>query len=394
MTPAGIDYESILQALYEAILAPGDVAVDVGAHKGRHTFPMARRVGPGGKVHAFEPLPACQEAFARRLAGDLRALAPRIVLRPFALGDRSGESEFVVARDALGYSGLKERVYDVPTALERIKVQVRTLDSLLLDLPALRYIKVDAEGGEYHVLRGAEQILRKHRPVVTTEFGANSIGQYGITPGDLADLFARLDYRVFDIRGREVSDRDAFVRSATVQEVWDYLSIPRETDLFERRIAPVLEAQYAPRPPEEGEPYRSEWTTPDLSAPRSYPAGELPRLPALVKNASQVTWWPPREGWAPINVGILWFRRGQWDRRLGEHRSEIFLPLRPGESVEVDIGLPVSSSDGQPLPPGSYDVHVGLVQEGVTWFMDRGDPGLHLSAEILPDRTVRLRRGA
>lgn len=54
---AGELFESTVRTVYETILSPGDVAVDVGAHVGKHTLPMARLVAPEGKIIAFEPIP-------------------------------------------------------------------------------------------------------------------------------------------------------------------------------------------------------------------------------------------------------------------------------------------------------------------------------------------------
>jgi len=48
----------MLEAVYTAALRDGDVAIDIGAHVGRHTLPMARAVGVRGKVYAYEPLPS------------------------------------------------------------------------------------------------------------------------------------------------------------------------------------------------------------------------------------------------------------------------------------------------------------------------------------------------
>lgn len=51
------DYERMLERFYCQVLQNGDIAVDVGAHIGRHTFPMASSIGTRGLVYAFEPLP-------------------------------------------------------------------------------------------------------------------------------------------------------------------------------------------------------------------------------------------------------------------------------------------------------------------------------------------------
>jgi FkbM family methyltransferase len=235
-----LDYEARVQKVYETVLKPGDGAVDVGAHSGRHLIPMARCVAPTGRILAFEPLPTCREALAVAFDQELEHLRPLVTIHGCALGDRSGQAEFVVAREAMGYSGLKERKYDVATTLERIPVEVRRLDEFALDLPSLAYIKIDAEGGELHILRGAAKTLELFRPAVTFEFGASAIGEYGITVLEMADFWIEREYRIFDILARPLVTRDAFAESATTQSVWDYVALPSEAGALAERVLPEL----------------------------------------------------------------------------------------------------------------------------------------------------------
>ena len=131
---------------------------------------MAERVFPHGKVLAFEPLPSCRIQLEQELVAYRAELAKVLTLYPYALSDTPGTADFVVARDALAYSGLRQRTYDWPTRLRRIPVDVKRLDDLCLGLPALHFIKIDAEGAEYSILKGATGCLRKFRPVVAFEF--------------------------------------------------------------------------------------------------------------------------------------------------------------------------------------------------------------------------------
>jgi FkbM family methyltransferase len=237
-----LDYEARVQKVYEAILNPGDVAIDVGAHMGRHLIPMARCVAPTGRILAFEPLPMCREylaaAFDQRCA-DLRSM---VTVYGCALGESSGPAEFVIARDAIAYSGLKERVYDVPTAVERVPIDVRRLDEFAQILTSLAYIKIDAEGGELHILRGASGTIARFRPAITFEFGANAIREYGVSVLEMADFWIERRYRIFDIVGRPLGTREAFTDSATRQQVWDYVALPDEDNQLVERVLPELRA--------------------------------------------------------------------------------------------------------------------------------------------------------
>ncbi len=144
---------------------PG-LLLDVGAHDGDFTRPFAAL--PGSRVLGFEPLPS---AFARLEA----AMAPcpaHVELRREALGDHAGHITLTLpvvagiaqeqwASTAKGYAqhaGVAEQRHEVPLI---------TLDSL--GLTDLTHVKLDAEGAEYEVLRGAHETLTRCRPVLSVE---------------------------------------------------------------------------------------------------------------------------------------------------------------------------------------------------------------------------------
>lgn len=150
---------------------PGTL-IDVGAHDGLITLPLARL--PGSRVIAFEPLPT---AFAR-LEASLRdafgAIPPQVECRAEALGDRDGTITLAMpvldgvaqeqwASTAKDYAAhLSQRV-----SVERFAVPMIRLDDLAIaDLTGM---KIDAEGAEYEILRGARETLLRCRPVLTIE---------------------------------------------------------------------------------------------------------------------------------------------------------------------------------------------------------------------------------
>jgi FkbM family methyltransferase len=221
-----IDFESKVQALYEQVLKKGDVAVDVGAHGGRHLFPMAKKVGPTGHVYAFEPIPAMHGALGQEIVR--HGVAGMVDLYAYAASSANGEAEFVVAMDALEYSGLKERRYDFATRLERIKVTTRTLDSVLPTLDRMSFLKIDVEGAEWDVIRGAAGLIERLRPVVGFEFGYYAYQHYDVDPNAVYDFFDSRRYALWDILGKPMQDRAQFVESSRKQDVWDYAAVPRE----------------------------------------------------------------------------------------------------------------------------------------------------------------------
>jgi FkbM family methyltransferase len=239
METGPINYESLVQEVYEAVLRQGDLAVDVGAHRGRHTLPMANKVFPGGQVLAIEPLPVCRTSLEKTLAEFRPELASVVKVHDCALSDYTGNTEFVVASDDLAYSGLKKRMYITPTRLQYLPVEVKRLDELCAKLSAVRFIKIDAEGGEYHILRGAEQTIRRFRPAVAFEFGLNSLAEYEVTPRQMFQFWAALNYKLFDIRGNWLGE-EVFSTSAVRQILWDYVALPAENEDMVHAVASVL----------------------------------------------------------------------------------------------------------------------------------------------------------
>lgn len=134
----------------------GSTVLDVGAHIGTHSIWMASLAGPEGLVYAFEP----QRNIYRELVWNLRANDVRnVVPLRFALGDKSAvvHMEPTVAGNeghtAVGQGG--------------DAVEMRTLDSF--GFRNVSFLKVDVEGYEDPVLRGARQLLARDRPFISLE---------------------------------------------------------------------------------------------------------------------------------------------------------------------------------------------------------------------------------
>jgi FkbM family methyltransferase len=149
-------YEKAKQQLVARLLRPGDVVFDVGANVGLYTLLASLRVGPEGRVVAFEPLPGNLDYLAQHL--ELNRVK-NVEVVGAAVGRARGHSSFVAAGSRsmgrLGSGG-------------SLEVDVVCLDDLVASgrVPPPDLIKMDIEGGEVEALVGAQTVLREHRPTV------------------------------------------------------------------------------------------------------------------------------------------------------------------------------------------------------------------------------------
>jgi FkbM family methyltransferase len=173
----GVHDLPVTEAVFR-LLDPGDVAVDAGANIGYMTSVMAARVGPGGAVHAFEPHPelvGLLERNARSWAA--RPWSGRVEAHPVALSDTEGRGALRVPErfeQNMGVATLEAPADGMPLR-DTIDVPLRTLDDCLGNEEApVGVLKLDVEGHEHAVLRGAARLLRRGRvrDVVFEEHGA------------------------------------------------------------------------------------------------------------------------------------------------------------------------------------------------------------------------------
>ncbi|MGB0424622.1 MAG: FkbM family methyltransferase [Flavobacteriales bacterium] len=154
--------------------------VDVGSHKGEVLKEM-RSLAPKGRHFAFEPIPDLFADLKQRYNGNT-------TIFNYALSDKEGTSTFqhVVSKPA--YSGMKQRSYDHTPTINEIEVKTQTLDAILPEGTPIDLIKIDVEGAELQVLKGARSIIKSNQPLVIFEHGLGASDHYGTTPEDVFNL--------------------------------------------------------------------------------------------------------------------------------------------------------------------------------------------------------------
>jgi FkbM family methyltransferase len=213
---ADIRDQELLVELLERSLRPDSDCLDIGAHSGAVLSEMVR-LAPQGRHVAWEPLP--------ELAALLRSRFPSVEVRQAALSDAPGERDFARVVGAEGWSGFVER----PTPGERIEwIQVRAerLDDALPEGVRPAFVKLDVEGAEAEVLRGARSVLSHWRPPIAFEHGFGSADHYGTTPSDMASLLGDLGYEIRGLEGDGPYDAVRLAELFSTGERVNFVALP------------------------------------------------------------------------------------------------------------------------------------------------------------------------
>jgi len=167
----------IYDVVARALPAQGGIIWDVGAHIGFHTLNFSELVGQSGRVVGFEPNPSNRQRLQRNLDQN-PDLAARIEILPCGLSDRDGDAQFAISHDvdsgasSMSFLDRASGSIDPQTAAswDRMMVPVRTADGLVRDGLALPHVvKIDVEGAEILVLRGASETIATGRPTMIVE---------------------------------------------------------------------------------------------------------------------------------------------------------------------------------------------------------------------------------
>jgi len=156
-------WEENVTSVLRGRLGPGDVFLDVGANIGYFTAFAANAVTPTGRVIAVEPMDKNLQLIYAMIERNQFA---NVRIHPFAAADEQG----IVGMETHPGSSNGEVVRDWKRGQRPLYAQARRLDDLLGDVRRIDIVKFDIEGHEMRAWRGFETGLRRHRPIVLTEF--------------------------------------------------------------------------------------------------------------------------------------------------------------------------------------------------------------------------------
>lgn len=246
-------YEQQITACFKAILQPDDVFVDVGANIGLYTLLAAQRMGPRGKLFAFEPAPSAYRLLERNVGAN--RFPATIYLLSMGCSDQEGELILHLSADR--NQGLHTFGKPDFTSLSTVTVPTCRLDNYLdkQNISHVDLLKVDVEGWEYHVLKGCGNLLRQaQRPWVLFEACEHHAQAAGNSVYNLKSYLTEQGYLIFKIT------EDAVLFRVKIEEahVFDsLLAIPEQifpaSTEYEMSHIPIMQisnyrtGQYAKR---------------------------------------------------------------------------------------------------------------------------------------------------
>jgi FkbM family methyltransferase len=185
---------------YREILNNGDFCIDIGAHTGDSTIPMALAVGKSGSVLALEPNPYVYHVLEKNARTNRSVLNIRPLMA--AVSGEEGFLEFEYSDPGYCNGGRHEGIpFWKHGHAYKLEVFCINLENELQadywdDLEHLKFIKVDTEGYDLYVLRSLINTLKCYRPIVKTEIFKKTDKQYR---QDMLSLFTDFNYKVYKI---------------------------------------------------------------------------------------------------------------------------------------------------------------------------------------------------
>ena len=213
----GIDFAIYLGNIFERdtrnalteLVAPSATVLDIGANVGAHTLHLAQCVAPQGRVLAFEPT---EFAFSK--------LTRTLELNPSLCARVTAYHCFLAAKDEASipsaiYSSWPLEGQTSPTedfhakhlgqAMPTTTAKARSIDSVLAEQghPRIQLVKLDVDGFETEILRGAKDLLQDSRPIFVMELAPYVLKERGTSLAELRDIFAPYGYRFYHERTKQ-----------------------------------------------------------------------------------------------------------------------------------------------------------------------------------------------
>ncbi len=222
-------FESFETSVFAQALEPGMTVLDIGAHIGYYALLAATKVGPNGRVIAYEPEPSNFALLSKNISvNNLKNVTPVNA----AAADKAGTREFFIEKYNKGHHSFGK----TGTAARSIKVRTEIPDDTLKakGIQKIDVIKIDIEGAEPIALRGLANTIAENPDIlIFTEFYPRSMTRLGESPDAFLKGFTAHGFRIWVIdethkKLRPIKDVGAFMKDFPRGETFVNLLISRK----------------------------------------------------------------------------------------------------------------------------------------------------------------------
>ncbi len=178
-----------IKQVMQRVIGNSSNCIDIGCYLGSVLSEIIR-LSPHGSHIAFEPIP--------EKARWLKQKFPEVDIREIALSDTSGQVPFYVNTLCSGFSGLHPHHIKDNENCQKIIVKSEKLDHILMPDYSVDFIKLDVEGGELAVLRGAVNTLSRYHPILLFECSRSGLSSFGFTAQQIFEFLTQeQSYAIF-----------------------------------------------------------------------------------------------------------------------------------------------------------------------------------------------------
>ena len=190
------DYEAENFSFLKAVCKKNGTVLDIGAHIGLFSSITAKVIGSRGKIYAFEPTSNTIAV----LQQTIRINRLEHIVEPIkqAMGKEVGTTTFFISDNEADNSNSLVS-YKVDREINGVEVDINTIDNFVssMELASVDFIKIDAEGAEYDVLKGGIDVFNALRPFCILAIHPEPIAKKGDKMEDIYDLLVQLNYKIF-----------------------------------------------------------------------------------------------------------------------------------------------------------------------------------------------------
>lgn len=195
------NFEKDTLSFFASILKPGNVVLDIGANIGIYTLLASIKVGSTGKVYAFEPAKWANYRLRKNIELNYRT---NIEVINKAVSDHSGYCDFHICEDdaynSLGNNPMRV-VKDIKT------IEVISIDEFVSQkgLSHVEIVKIDTEGADYLVLKGAKKLLSSpNPPVVFCEYNRDIKNGFNHNLNEFEEYIKSFNYQLYEIKENQL----------------------------------------------------------------------------------------------------------------------------------------------------------------------------------------------